>query len=214
MTIREIIIELQKEGKKVKWRKRTDGGYIITEINNMKFTGAKGNVEARKILGVELSEARIKQTQYNVKKYITGKKQKPIDEALKRKLRKVQRKMRKTGAKGRISTKKVRWHVKEEGKEAASAYLDKMERYAEGYAYYENVEYLAQYCEDVGRGIVNNDKLSAKFFQLATAIRSKAGTFKEEWINRIYGALYDVVKNGYRPDAAEDIINRIYAIIS
>ena len=87
MTIREIIIQLQKEGKKVKWRQRTDGGILITEINNMKFKGAKGNAEARKIVGVELSEARIKQTQFNVKKYIEGKKEKTIDEALKKKLR-------------------------------------------------------------------------------------------------------------------------------
>ena len=214
MTIREIIIQLQREGQKVKWRKRTDGGFIITEINNMKFKGSKGNIEARKIVGVELSEARIKQTQYNVKNYIAGKKEKAIDEGLKKKLRKVQRKMRKTGAKGRISSKKVRWHVKEEGKAAAEAYLDKMERYAQGYAYEENVEYLAEYIEDVGRGIINNDELSAKFFQLAADIRAKAATFKEEWINRIYGLLYDVIKNGYRADFAEQALSRIYQIIS
>ena len=214
MTIKEIIVELQRQGKKVKWRKRTDGGFIITEINGEKFKGAKGNQEARKIVGVELSEARIKQTQYNVKKYITGKKQKPIDEALKRKLRKVQRKMRKSRAKGRITTKKVRWHVKEEGEEAASAYLDKMGRYAEGYAYLENVEYLADYCESVGNGIVKNDELAAKFYKLAADIRAKASTFKEEWINRIYGALYEVVKGGYRKEIAEDTIAKIYGIIS
>ena len=214
MTIREIIIQLQREGKKVKWRQRTDGGILITEINNMKFKASKGNIEARKMVGVELSEARIKQTQYNVKKYIEGKKEKTIDEALKKKLRKVQRKMRKTGAKGRISSKKVRWHVKEEGKAAAEAYLDKMTRYAEGYAYEENVEYLAQYVEDVARGITKNDELSAKFFQLAADIRAKSATFKEEWINRIYGALYDVIKNGYRPEFAEEAISRIYQIIS
>ena len=214
MTIREIIVELQRRGNKVKWRKRTDGGYIITEINNMKFIGAKGNIEARKIIGVELSQARIKQTSFNVEKYIKGKKEKTINESLKKKLRKVQRKMRKTGAKGKISTKKVRWHVREEGEEAATAYLDKMERYAEGYAYYENVEYLAQYCEGVGKGIVKDDELAAKFYKLAADIRAKATTFKEEWINKIYAALYEVVTSGYRKAKAEEIINNIYTIIS
>ena len=214
MTIREIIIELQRQGNRVKWRQRSDGGILITQINNMKFTGAKGNAEARKIIGVELSQARIKQTQFNVEKYIKGKKEKTIDEALKRKLRKVQRKMRKSAAKGKITAKKVKWHVREEGEAAAEAYLDKMGRYAEGYAYLENAEYLADYAESVGNGVIKDDELAAKFYKLAADIRAKAQTFKEAWINKVYRALYECITSGYRKAICEDNISKIYGIIS
>ena len=62
MNIRAIIQELERLGFKVDARRRVDGGWIITKINDMTFTGAKGNQYAREILGIELSQARIEQT--------------------------------------------------------------------------------------------------------------------------------------------------------
>ena len=60
----------------------------------------------------------------------------------------------------------------------------------------------------------NIDELAAKFYKLAADIRAKATSFKEEWINKIYAALYEVVTSGYRKAKAEEIINNIYTIIS
>ena len=217
MTMKNIIDELRRLGMDVEARKRTDGGYIITKINGMTFTGAKGNAYARQVLGVQLSQARIEQTQYNVKKLITGKKSKTLDPEMKQKLRKVQSNWRKNkvGGTAKVTAKKVKKHLAEHGKEETEEYLRKMSRYGEGYAYEENVEYLAQYAEDIGR--VYEQKGSSwgeKFFELADFIRSIKETFKEEWIGKVYGSLYFVRDMGYEDSTAEAALSVIYTLIS
>ena len=212
MNVREMITQLEKMGFKVKAHKRTDGGWIIRKINDMSFTGASGNAYARQILGIELSQARIEQTKYNVEKYIKGAK-KPkdqIDEALNKSLRKVQRQWRKKKVQARITKKKLRWHLKEGGRQEAEAYLSKMSRYGEGYAYEENVEYLAQY---IAKGILNNDKLQDDVNALAEYIRSKAGTFKEEWIAKCYEYAYFMIENHYDENMVRFCMQKIYQTI-
>ena len=217
MTIKNIIDELRKLGMDVEARKRSDGGYIITKINNMTFSGAKGNQYARQVLGVELSQARIEQTSFNVKKYIAGKKQKTLDEEMKKKLRKVQKTWRKNkvGGEAKITAKKVKRHLKEHGREETEEYLRKMNRYGEGYAYEENVEYLAQYVEDVARGLdLTNEKYAAKFYELAEQIRSRSAYFREDWIQRIYQVLYSIFELGFEDSTLEAALSVIYTIIS
>lgn len=215
MKVEEMIKALEEMGFKVSARKRTDGGMIISKIDNMTFTGSKGNTYARKVLGVELSQARIEQTHFNVQKYIAGAKKKTtLDEEMKGKLRKVQRLWRKQGVKGRITAKKVKWHISQGGRKEAMENLEKMTRYGEGYAYYENVEYLAKYIEDVGRGILNDDDLQNRIFQCADFVRSKADTFKESWISDIYGWWYTVVEHHYDENVADFAINLTYDKIS
>ena len=129
MRVEEMIKALEEMGFKVSARKRTDGGMIISKINNMTFTGAKGNAYARKVLGIELSQAKIEQVHFNVAKYIEGSKKKAtLDEEMKGKLRKVQRLWRKKGVKGRITAKKVKWHIKEHGRKEAMENLEKATR--------------------------------------------------------------------------------------
>lgn len=214
MKVEEIIKALEELGFKVSARKRTDGGMIISKINNMTFTGSKGNAYARKVLGIELSQARIEQTHFNVAKYIEGsKKKQTLDAEMKNKLRKVQRLWRKQGVKGRITAKKVKWHIKEHGRKEAMENLEKMTRYGSGYAYYENVEYLAKYIEDIARGILNNDKLQDDLYSLANYIRSKADTFKEEWIAKCYEFAYWIIENHYDEDMTRFCIQKIYETI-
>ena len=214
MKVEEMIKALEELGFKVSARKRTDGGMIISKINNMTFTGAKGNQYARQVLGVELSQARIEQTHFNVQKYISGAKKKTtLDEEMKSKLRKVQRLWRKQGVKGRITAKKVKWHISEHGRKEAMENLEKMTRYGSGYAYYENVEYLAKYIEDIARGILNNDKLQDDLFALAEYIRSKADTFKEEWIAKCYEFAYWIIENHYDEDMTRFCMQKIYETI-
>ena len=214
MKVEEIIKALEELGFKVSARKRTDGGMIISKINNMTFTGSKGNAYARKVLGIELSQARIEQTHFNVAKYIEGsKKKQTLDAEMKGKLRKVQRLWRKQGVKGRITAKKVKWHIKEHGRKEAMENLEKMTRYGSGYAYYENVEYLAKYIEDIARGILNNDKLQDDLYSLANYIRSKADTFKEEWIAKCYEFAYWIIENHYDEDMTRFCIQKIYETI-
>ena len=215
MTVREMINQLEKMGFKVKAHKRADGGWIIRKINDMTFTGASGNAYARQVLGIELSQARIEQTKYNVEKYIKGAK-KPkdqIDEALNKSLKKVQRQWRKKKVQARITKKKLRWHLKEGGRQEAEAYLQKMSRYGEGYAYEENVEYLAQYIEDIAKGIINNDKLQNDVNALAQYIRSKKDTFKEEWIPKCYEYAYFMIENHYDENMVRFSMQKIYETI-
>lgn len=215
MNIKQIIDELKKLGMDVKYRKRTDGGYLIQQINNMTFTGSKGNAYARSILGVELSQARIEQTAFNVNKYIVSQKKKAtLKPELKQKLRKVQREWRKEGVKAKVTAKKVKWHIRDSGEAAAKEYLEKMSRYGQGYAYLENVEYLADYCENIAKGMLNSDELQNELYALADLIRSKAETFKEEWINKVYRALYQILEHNYSERAVRSSIDIIKHIIS
>lgn len=217
MNVKDIVEELRKMGIKVEARKRTDGGYVITKINGVSYSGAKGNQAAREMLGISLSEARIKQVNYNVDKYIKKhKKVKSLDEDMKKKLRKVQFTWRKNkvGGEAHVTARKVKWYVKEHGQEAAKEYLEKMERYGSGLAYEENIEYLAQYIEDIARGLeLTNQKYADKFYQLAEYIRSKISSFKEDWINRIYQVLYTIFELGFEDSTLEAALTTIYTIV-
>ena len=217
MNVKDIVEELRKMGIKVEARKRTDGGYVITKINGVSYSGAKGNQAAREMLGITLSEARIKQVNYNVDKYIKKhKKVKTLDEDMKKKLRKVQSTWRKNkvGGEAHVTARKVKWYVKEHGQVAAKEYLEKMERYGSGLAYEENIEYLAQYIEDIARGLeLTNQKYADKFYQLAEYIRSKISSFKEDWINRIYQVLYTIFELGFEDSTLEAALTTIYTIV-
>lgn len=215
MNVFEMIKQLEKMGFKVNARRRTDGGWIITKINDMSFSGASGNQYARQVLGVELSQARIEQTHFNVSKYIAGSK-KPkdqIDEELNKELRKVQRIWRKNKVSARITKRKLRWHLKEGGRMEAKEYLTKMTRYGQGLAYEENVEYLAKYVEDVAKG-VSNKEYQDKVLQVANLIRSRIETFKEEWINPVYSYWYEVVNTGYSINVLMQAYNKTINLIS
>lgn len=199
MTVHELIKELERLGYDVIARKRTDGGYIITKINGQTFTGASGNAYARQVVGVSLSPARMEQTQYNVIKFIKGKK-KPkdsIDEDMVKELRKVQRIWRKTNIKGRITKTKLRGYIREEGREGAKRYLEKQARYGQGYAYEENVEYLAKYIEDVAKKIEDKEYQDMAY-KCAEKVRNLKNVFREEWISKTYSYWYAIIETHYR----------------
>ena len=216
MKVSEMVTELRKLGYEVEAYKRTDGSYLIKRINNLSFSAAKGNAYARAILGVELSEARIEQTAYNVRKFIKGSK-KPkdaIDEELIKELRKVQRQWRKTKQKGHITKRKLREKISEGGEANARKYLEKMMRYGKGFAYEENVEWLAKYTYDIANVLYHENYFtSSKYEALAYYIRSIAFRFREEWISRVYAYLYEIIDTGYSVQVAEANLLEIYKII-
>lgn len=210
MNVAQMIKELEKMGFKVDARRRTDGGWIIKKINGMSFSGASGNQYAREVLGVQLSQARIEQVHFNVNKYIKGSK-KPkgkIDEEMVKELKKVQRLWRRKQVHAKITKRKLRWHLKEGGRREAWDYLKKMTRYGQGYAYEENVLYLAKYIEDVALGCPANYK--DKVLQVAAAVRSNIETFKEAWISDVYSYWYEVLNSKYYVPVIERAINSTY----
>ena len=221
MTVQEMIRELERLGFEVRARKRTDGGYIITKINGQTYTGAKGNTYARQVLGVNLSAARMAQTHFNVEKYIRLKEgqhkaKDKLDEEMVRQLRKVQRIWRKSNIKGKITKVKLRGYIREEGKEGAKRYLERTARYGKGYAYVENVEYLAKYIEDVAKSIPNSN-LQAESYEVAQKVRAKAEMFREEWIGKVYSYWYEVldtiIKHQYSEQINAQAISMTYALI-
>ena len=147
MTILEIIQLLIKEGHDISYYKRKDGGYRITRIDRERFRGSSGNIQARKLTGFKLSEAR----ERSLKKLTTPKgkgsynkrRKTPLDEETKKLIQKIQRQYRKSGKKeGKPTIRNYRWILKNKGKAEADRLLRQSERRILGLAYVENVEAL------------------------------------------------------------------------
>ena len=212
MNTLEIIKALRLQGHKVSARKRTDGGWLITKIDRAKYKGAEGNMRARDLLGISYSKKRLEQARYNVSQYIRGKKkQRTLEDRIKAELRKVQRIWRKNKIKGRITALNVKRHIREFGKEEALKYLQRQTRYGQGYAYEKNVEYLAQYIEDVAMSVEDDVKNDA--ITLAMYIRGMTNAFKEKWINMIYSLFYEVRNASFDSAVTREAIRRTYELI-
>lgn len=196
MKLIDIVEELVSEGHKITYRHRTDGGLIITSIDGKKFRSlTEGNRTARTmVVGGELSEARMTQTSFNVRKYIKlpESEKKSIDDMLKRQLRKTQRAWRENDVSrkaGRITTKKLRYYVRFEGKERAFQYLQGRERYAQGYANDENVRILIErmnrlyYADNVEQKPLYTRDIDALIEDMEQL--KMEHKFKESWIEPI-----------------------------
>ena len=217
MLLKDIISELQEDGFVIEFKTRSDGGLLITKINGVSFKGASGNTRARQIAGVQLSEAQIQQRSYNVAKYIKNVKhpKEKFDDDLKAKVKKVQYTWRKNKVNGKITMRKAREHFKREGRKGVIDYLNKMERYGSGYAYYENVRWLSEYARNVASGLAANNEREAysKYIELAEYILAIADTFREAWVNPIYSYLYEVRDSGYNGQYALNLLPTIYNIM-
>lgn len=214
MKLIDIVEELVSEGHKIKYRHRSDGGIIITSIDGKNYHSlTEGNRTARSmVVGGELSEARMNQVKFNVKKYIKldkgqHKAKGQIDEALNKQLKKVQKIWRERGIKGgKISKKKLRWYIKKEGSKKAMEYLTGRERYALGYANEENVNYLIQRLKRLEIP-QSNQKYFRQIEALIDDITRIKNEFREEWIEPINQIIYN------KATKIEDKIARIREII-
>ena len=217
----DIVHELESAGHRVQYRVRSDGGIIVKSLDGQVFHDlTSGNKVARSmVVGGELPMAQLQQRQFNINKYIKlkegeTKKVGDIDSEMLKKLRRVQRIRRKYGRlnEGKISKKKLRWYVKEYGEERAWEYLETRERYYQGYAYRENVEFLAQAVERMG---MEEPSKRGEVDALARYIREHADTFREDWI----APCYDVISGSpshttaYRNLPVEEKIKKINEII-
>lgn len=63
-SVLKAIKKLENRGYKISFRKRRDGGYLITKINGKRFTGAKGNRLARSLTNIHISKNNINQIDY------------------------------------------------------------------------------------------------------------------------------------------------------
>ena len=191
MTILEIIKLLISEGHDISYYKRKDGGYRITRIDRERFTGSSGNIQARKITGFKLSEAR----ERSLKKLTTPKgkgsynkrRKSPLDEETKKLIQKLQRQYRKAGKKeGKPTIRNYRWILKNKGKEEADRLLRQSERRILGLAYVENVNaFLLRLASDLNK---NNDESARAIYFL---ILERINNLKDSVLMAIYEDLYD-----------------------
>ena len=213
MTTKELITALRGKGHKVTARKRTDGGWIITKIDRTKYIGAEGNQKAREILGEKISAKTLSQYRDNVSSYIRGKKkQRTLEERVKAELRKVQRVWRKNKVQGKITALNVKRHIAEYGMEEAMNYLKRQTRYGQGYAYDKNVEYLAQYVEEMSESI-ENEELKEQAKTCASIIRAYTDSFKDQWIPIIYSIWYKVREHSWDEMVVRYAISQTYEVM-
>lgn len=210
MTIKDLAEILTQQGHDITLRKRADGGYIISKIDGVSYKGASGNIMARKITGATLSHARsVQLARIRPPKKVAPSQRKltKLPENLVKKMRKIQREWRKThkDISGTISMRGLRYQYEKYGEETAAALLDKSFRYAQGYAYIENVNWLI---ERISRLAMLKDD-SSVLQRIVEKISVASIRFKEEWIAPVYQAMYDYQKGGISAEEFERIVNSI-----
>ena len=225
MTNREIAELLKSLGYDVKYRERKDGGILITKIDGTSFSGAKGNAKAREMAGVlgfkntTLSAKRAKQLKMIKPKKRQGvKKLEAVPEDVRSKIKDLQKKYKKTSDitkrdAGSVGIRHYRYMKKKYGDREARAYLERAERYIEGYAYSENIQSL------ILRINMDADSLPTQYgdklrsVSEALEMANRDGYIKTETINHIVELLYDFEKD-YGTVKTEQELNTLVNIFT
>lgn len=214
----DVVKMLRLQGHDVQYRKRSDGGILITKIDGQSFKLAQGNTLAREIVGVTLSEARKEQlkeigkTLYKrVKNKETGKyetftlspakrKKIPLTNDLKKLLRKAQRLQKKTKVDAKVTTSKVRYQLMHYGEEEARSKLLERIRYFQGYAYEENVRWLIKRLNAI------NFNYDLAFDEIIMFIERNMTIIRESYIQEINQVIYNLENEQISVnEAVEDI---------
>lgn len=194
MTIKDLAEMLTEQGYDIKLRKRSDGGYIISKIGGVSYKGASGNIQARNIVGADISHARkIQLARIRPPKKVAPAQRKlsKVPEELVKEMRKVQREWRKThpDIRGSVSMKGLRYQYETYGEEMARASLNKSLRYTQGYAYIENVEWFIQRNKELLSKVSNYE--ASVIERIIDKVQRKILSFKEEWISEVYQEYYE-----------------------
>lgn len=232
MTVKQMIDELLKEGYQVTYRKRSDGGYLITSINGNKFELAKGNTLARTLLGERLSSSRAEQLKtiappkifdkkLNKERHLKPKERKldTVDDDIKKELRRAQRIFKKNASeemkkyRTMPTLKKLRFTIKNYGKEEAMRLLKSAEYYAKGIAYPENVEWLISILNKIS----SESDYSSEWNKIISKIEEMKGTtFTEAMLKEINGGsgsiLYMLEEHAISEEDAITAIKRVIGL--
>lgn len=192
MTTKQLVIELKSKGYDVKYYTRKDGGILIKSIDGTKFSGAKGNIAARTILGYTLSERRKQQLTKITRERVVKPRKIPVETPydLEKFRKRVMRKWRKANLTGSISKRNLKRIIEDRGFAGAKKYLEEMERHTQGKAYYGAIEgLLARIENDIE---VIGDGIDADYLQRAyDLIDANKEEFKQEWLFQIFDSLYN-----------------------
>lgn len=160
LTALQMAHKLQAQGYKVTVILRKEGGARISSINGKHFVGSSGNVEARRILNVELSEAQQKHLEkIKQRKGVFGKKRKaPLPEDITKLQNKINREFKKQGKTARVSRAKIRYRMEHFGEGKAREYLKRVLKYTKGYTYSESLEAYVQRLE-MDKGLIEGSEI-------------------------------------------------------
>ena len=208
MTIIKIIGALQAKGYSVTYYKRKDGGYLITKINEQRFSGAKGNLLARSMLGESLSVRKEAQLRGITRERIE------LGDIYKA-YKKVAQAWRKNPPKnaGKMTLKKLKYQLKHHKKEEVLQMLLEKDKYRSGYAYSKNVEILAEYIEHMAY-LLEDDIDTSDLYDLAVDVRNAKDFIKEEWISPAYDELYRLNNEPLTDSLISEVIHNVRNILN
>ena len=183
--VKSIINDLRSQGVSVSYRRRSDGGYLITAVGTTKFKGAKGNAYAREILGLSLTKQQLSQ-----RATAFGNSPIQFDAEIRNQIRKTNKAYRESEEKtfnqgnkpAKTSIKSVKANIKRRGKQRALEELKNNELRALGYAYPIIVDTLVARIEDLNGGGEFNNAISL--------LKEKRHSFRDKYIFEIYQVLY------------------------
>lgn len=147
MTALEMANKLRERGYSVSLVFRKEGGARISKISGQSYKGSKGNVEARKLLGLTLTESQTKHLEkIKQKKGVFGKARKaPLPSDLIQLQNKANRAFKKMGQTARVTRSKIRYRLENDGEAETRKYLQNVILYAKGYVHLGAIEeYIAR----------------------------------------------------------------------
>ena len=196
--LRQIVKILNSQGHNIEYRNRTDGSIIVTAIDGRKTKIVEGNRILRNMAGVPLSEKRKAQTSRNVAEKII----KPIKISTRTRdmLAQAKKALEKSNVKMKLTTDRLREHIKLYGENWAYDHTKKLKRYFQGYAYEENVDNLKNIFEDDFRKSKLRDKIIER-------IEKNKKKFKERDLQEILEIEYNRNKTMTRHQILETVWN-------
>lgn len=141
----EMIRELQKRGYNVSYYARKEGGYRISKINDVSFTGSAGNVRARELLGTALTkyqEEHLKKIKTNKGTFGHRKRMETIPPEFIKRQNRINKAFREKDSKARVTRRKIRYRIREFGTDKTLEYLKHMELYVRDLVHQEALESL------------------------------------------------------------------------
>ena len=196
--LRQVVKILNSQGHNIEYRNRTDGSIIVTSIDGRKTKIVEGNRTIRIMAGVPLSEKRKTQTTRNVAEKII----KPIKISTRTRdmLEAAKKALEKSNVKMKLTTDRLREHIKLYGEQWAYDHTKKLKRYFQGYAYEENVDNLKNIFEDDFRKSKLRDKIIER-------IEKNKKKFKERDLQEILEIEYNRNKTMTRRQILETVWN-------
>ena len=196
--LRQVVKILNSQGHNIEFRNRTDGSIIVTAIDGRKTKIVEGNRIIRTMAGLPLSEKRKTQTSRNVTEKII----KPIKISSRTRdmLSSAKKALEKSNVKMKLTTDRLREHIKLYGEQWAYDHTKKLKRYFQGYAYEENVDNLKNIFEDDFRKSKLRDKIIER-------IEKNKKKFKERDLQEILEIEYNRNKTMTRKQILETVWN-------